>query len=268
MNNLAIINQTAEETGNKVVKFPAQRANFLVHQSNNKVIAVLWDETTNEINFKNVEGQHTMNCLLMQKLDTSLPFNSFDIKGQYTSKVKQDFEDSLLAVYRLHSKLSQAGYRLWNCKVVQFADTVSVINTYFSPTDLKYRDEDRNYDNCTRLEATVVLPEFEGIVTVTHGTITHPKLNRSTGVIREVMVYDTVAELHPIMHITHEASKRIRKMQPLELSPSYHICKAWDVANTYSDTTSSTPGRVDTIREFLCDDSYGNLFTLKIRTNI
>lgn len=108
---------------------------FLVHPNNQKAfVTVRQPDEKTEIDINLLERQHTSNCLLMQYIDTTMPFVKLDIFSSAVNKSdRAEFEDQLMSAHKLHVALSKEGYRLWECSVQFMADAVLVKNLYVEP---------------------------------------------------------------------------------------------------------------------------------------
>lgn len=222
---------------------------------------------------KRVTAQHTMNCLQMQEIDYSEPFHSINVHRVETKKeLKREFEDSVYTVTRLHQRLCQNGYRLWESVTLQQYGSVMVRNVYVNETEVQQLLDDNKWDGevtGTVLEAHLVTTDFSELLDT----------NKIPNVFWYIRVDQTNGRV--ILAERIDPHNKYQRDVIIKTSPSVveglpainakihdSIRKTFEIAFVTGLQLTSNPGRVNTIKVYRCVDDYNRPVNLQLIYNI
>ena len=222
-----------------------------------------------EVMTRRVESQHTMNCLSMQALDFTAPFNSMKTLSDLTPAEEHVFQDSVQAVYDAHHKLSVGGYYLWSSKIVMTSNALMVLNCYVSKADIK-ESEFLDKLPATMLEAHITSADLSKCF----DTFKHPglywevKLDVSSPCIVMARRIDPLCNFKPDVVMSTTLSEDTCNRRAIEEVPQNAIMDAFNIHTVTGKQQYSNPGQVNTVRTYRCVDEWANHFILQLAYNL
>lgn len=272
-----IVQAITTETGDVVfIKEDPQdgsMARVVNNRTRKQVAEVYLDDSLVRILTKRVDAQHTMNCLQMQEIDYSEPFHSINVHGVETPRdSKIEFEDSVYTVTRLHQRLSQNGYRLWETNIVQQYGSLMVRNTYLNVEEVQSLIDANKWDGevtGTILEAHLVTTDFSQLLDT--NKIPDVFWNIRIDSINGRVVLAERTDPHNKYQrdvIIKTAPSTVSDIPPINAKINDSLRETFYVAYVTGLQLTSDPGRVNTVKNYRCVDEYNRPFNLLLKYNI
>lgn len=222
---------------------------------------------------KRVEAQHTMNCLLMQELDYSQPWCSLNLC--HPDEKRSDvvaLEDSVQAVFNLHTKLSQNGFRLWESNSIQQQNSLKIRNIYVRQDTVNNLIDAGDWEGEVTgvvLEAHLTTTDFSKVLDTDKipGVFWAITLDHEQGRIGHAERIDPVNKFKADVKLSTGVSS-VSDLPPVEVKLNYTLADAFNVRHTTGMQITSQPGRVNTVKVYRCVDSNRRAFQLLLKYNL
>lgn len=270
---LELAEKVVATTGDRLVCIGDELGSlYVVHPENRKVLVQLHRgaEPAKNVRLQRVNSQNTANCLIMQNIDVSQPFCNHDQFGRGLKKKDQEeFEDSLMSVYKHHQVMCQNGYSLWSSNVTIGYNCVTVYNEYVPrPTEgtIGYDDLEtvclRAYVNLHNVKEIMDLHKIPDSWWLLAKDADSDLLGKAVGYMKAPDEYR--AQIY--IESKYVGIKPRRSVTPCFMSEN--VMDAFGVYRIHEQRRTSNSGAVNSINIFQFTDSFENARELKIITNI
>lgn len=219
---------------------------------------------------RRVNGQHTMNCLSMQAIDISEPFNDVTILSKDIDKKAADiFEDHLQSTYYAHQKLSQSGYRLWRSDLLMQANCVKLRNIYVLLSELNLEQAGEQDIASITMEAHITTADLRDVFETSRDSRYYWRVTISSDAARLSMAVRFSPHTNYTKDIVIEAKPAMtsNSNRAIDTTLSIAVMDAFDIKCVTGKHQTSRPGSINTIGIFRCVDNLDNVFNLSITYN-
>lgn len=264
--------QVIAKTGDRLIPMGGQYDLFyIVHPANNKALVKVQrgEDPAKGVRLQRVNGQNTANCLIMQNIDLTQPFSNHEQFGRgLTKQEREEFEDSLISVYKHHQIMCQNGYALWSCDLVIGENSVTVHNEYVvrphetssGTTDLEVI-ELRAYVHTHKVKELSDLHKVPSFWVTSKGAETD-----ALGVANGYMEMYGSYKLQVAYKARWMGSQPIRRISAMGMSQA--TMEAFGVYRIHELRITSRPGAVNAIKIYQYSDDLGNARELQIVSNM
>lgn len=264
--------QVVAKTGDKLIAMNDQYDRFyIVHPTNNKALAVIkrGEDPAKNVRLQRVNGQNTANCLIMQNIDLTQPFSNHEQFGRgLTKQEREEFEDSLISVYKHHQIMCQNGYALWYCDLVIGENSVTVHNEYVvRPHETSSGTTDLEIVELRAYVHTHKVKEMSDLHKVPSFWVTAKDVETDAlGAAEGYMETQGSYKLQVAYSAHWAGNKPQRRISAMNMSQP--VLEAFGVYRIHELRITSRPGAVNAIKIYQYSDDLGNARELRVVSNM